>query len=180
MPDDLAAIDASVILSMVVPEAAVEDAAQRVRDVRTQQRMVEPRKSGVRFFIPSPVISELSRDGAGEKVARTALEHLGGIRVEGLGLRAARVAGEMLRVALKTRTPEMSRTAMKYDAMIAAVAHAARARFMVTANPKDYEKYLGIINSPVRVLAPGERDQIESEGQIGMVLPMPKPKSSQP
>jgi hypothetical protein len=32
----------------------------------------------------------------------------------------------------------------------------------------------------VRVLAPGERDQIESEGQIGMVLPMPKPKSSQP
>jgi hypothetical protein len=125
----------------------------------------------VRFFIPSPVISELSRDDTGEKVARAALEHLGGIRVEGFGLRAARVAGEMLRTALKGRPPEMSRVAMKYDAMIAAVAHAARARFMVKANPKDYEKYLGIINSPVRVLAP---DQIESEGQIGMVLPMPK------
>jgi hypothetical protein len=62
---------------------------------------------------------------------------------------------------------------MKYDAMIAAVAHVTRARYMITANPKDYVKFLGEVRSMVRVLAP---DQVESEGQLGIVFVMPAQK----
>jgi rRNA-processing protein FCF1 len=107
MPEDLAAIDTSVLLLMVTPEAAVANADQRVRVVRAQQRMVDLRKNGVRFFVPSPVIAELSRDGTGEDLAakRSSISAEFASRVSVSGLRASPVkcCGRLLRRVPKTR-----------------------------------------------------------------------------
>src|ERR1700742_1388052 len=121
---DAAVIDTDVIILL----------ASRPPDVETRRRREcaeETLRSlkGARFVIPAPVVAELSRDGPGSEVVRQKIvQHISRLKVEPLDLRAADFAGAMVRAALKSRPKNKPRGAVKYDALIAAIAHSIGAR----------------------------------------------------
>jgi len=171
MPTLKVVVDTSTIL-LLISSAEEERYDQRTRNriLLAQDNMRELRKNGAVFLVPSPAIVELSRDGPGEEIARRTMAALGGLRVESLDLRAATYAGEMCRSLMAKKPSGDEKRAIRFDALIAAIAHRVGAKYLATANAKDFRSHLSHIKSTVEVYP---IDEQPPGGQLKMLAPRP-------
>ncbi|HCF56388.1 MAG TPA: hypothetical protein DFS52_00125 [Myxococcales bacterium] len=147
MLKDIGVVDSSVVILLGVPMTGKESADYDRRFQRASERMQELWEEGIRFVIPAPVITELSRDGPGLQLLQRVLARMSGWRIHAFDQECAKVAAQMLYPALRARPLGESRLAMKYDAMIAAVAHQLEAKYMLTDNRGDFATYLKLVSS---------------------------------
>lgn len=111
-------------------------------------------KLGASYVVPAPVVAELHSGGPVDALLEIA-KVLGGIRIQPLDEEAARVAGQIAAVSLRKRAGR-ERGAVKYDALIFAIAHHIEARWLLTGNRRDYEPCKKTIASPVEIVAASE------------------------
>jgi predicted nucleic acid-binding protein len=104
--------------------------------------------------VPAPVVAELHSGGPVDALLEIA-KVLGGIRIQPLDEEAARIAGQIAAVTLKNRVGR-ERGAVKYDALIFAIAHHIEARWFLTGNRRDYELCKKTIASPVEIVVATE------------------------
>ncbi len=165
-PKPIAVIDASVVILVGLPPPKVERKEYALRRERATECLRTLHSDGLDFIVPAPTITELSRDGNGEELARKFFARLGGMQVKPFDLPAALVAAKMLKTAFASKAAHEARAAIKYDAMIAAVAHALNAKCLVTANARDFGKYLAEVASPVELIA---ADEVPQKGQLRLI-----------
>jgi predicted nucleic acid-binding protein len=164
MSGPIAAIDSDVLIWLLDNTNKPEAKKRKAYIELTIERLTQ---QNTRWVIPAPVVAELCRDGLGSEqlreVAKIALRRL---RVEVLDKDAADVAGQIAIMALRARRPGQERGAVKYDALIAAIAHKIGARWLLTANERDMRAHLQAIKSPVEVVI---ATQPPSTGQTVML-----------
>lgn len=97
-----------------------------------------------------------------------------GVRVEALDLAAAEVAGRIADVLVPGKKG-LERGAVKYDALIAGLAHHIDARWLVTSNVRDLKTCLDAINSNVKVVNP-----VESFTRQGVLVQLMRPPMPAP
>lgn len=170
MKAELAVIDTSVIIFWLWQPAPGDDPLKIKRKTLVVECLRDLDASGVQFVVPTPVISELYGGAPGEQHAATVMANFGGLRTESFGLDAAKATGKILAPALKLRGQDQSKTVMKYDALIAGIAHALEAKYLVTANSRDFDKYLSSVSSNVEVIA---ADQQPKSGQLRLLATKP-------
>ena len=153
MTETLAVLDTDVVI-LLLDTRRVPDAATYSRRERASLAIEDVRKKGARCIVTTPTIVELiSWKGGGSKAAVLKLrQFVAGLRALGLTVDAAEAAGTILRDKLKPRPIGKSRNEIKFDALIAGIAHAAEARWLITGNAKDYTGLLGDLRSPVYVI----------------------------
>lgn len=138
------------------------------------------KNENVRFVVPSPVIAELAGEGPGSDVVREVARTLiGKLRIEVLDEDAADEAGAMSRVLLKQREGR-ERGAIKYDALIAAIAHNIGAKYLVTSNVDDLSKCLRAINSTVQVIMATAPPQTGQQVMVSVLRPSKAAEPDQP
>jgi predicted nucleic acid-binding protein len=163
----IAAIDTNVILDILDTTETPASVDRRTRIGLTLEAL---RKERARFVVPSPVVAELCRGLRGSEVVRElAKAVLRGVRVEALDLAAAEVAGRIADVLVPGKKG-LERGAVKYDALIAGLAHHIDARWLVTSNVRDLKTCLDAINSNVKVVNP-----IESFTRQGVLVQLMRP-----
>jgi predicted nucleic acid-binding protein len=109
-------------------------------------------KQGALWVVPAPVVAELSSGGPADAILEIA-KVLGGVRVQPLDEEAARIAGRITAATLRNRAGGAGeRGAVKFDALIFAIAHQMGARWLLTGNRRDYEPYARAISSPVEIV----------------------------
>jgi hypothetical protein len=107
------------------------------------------KERGYTFWIPTPVLAELSTAGASlAELAKAISPKLNGLRTVEFGVAAAESCGQMVAARLAASKTggtryESTRAAMKFDAMIAAIAHTLQAKYLLTANPRDFASLQG-------------------------------------
>jgi len=150
---DFAVLDTSVILLVVAPLQDSDPADRRLRRERTVETLREYRAEKVRFVVPAPVVAELAAGPPSDEVVISKLlARMGGGHVEPLDDLAARDTGLALRKTLRSRPAGERRNGIKFDAMIAGIAHRMGARYLLTANERDFRRYLEELNSRVEVV----------------------------
>jgi len=162
----MAVVDASVVILVGLPPPKVEPKELPLRRERATECLRALGGDGIDFVVPAPTITELGRDGDGEELAKRFFARLGGMQVKPFDLPAALVAAKMLKHAFASKAAHESRAAIKYDAMIAAIAHALNAKCLVTANARDFGKYLAEVASPVELIA---ADEVPKKGQLRLI-----------
>lgn len=134
------------------------------------------RKERARFVVPAPVVAELCRGVRGSDVVRELTRVvLRGLRVEPLDQAAADVAGRIASVIVPG-TSGLQRGAVKFDTLVAGIAHHINAKWLVTSNVGNLRSALAAIGSPVEVVDPTEtftRQRVLV--QILRPLPAPTP-----
>jgi predicted nucleic acid-binding protein len=169
----IAVIDTNVIIDILDTTDTPTSVDRRTRIGLTLEALGKER---ARFVVPSPVVAELYRGIKGSEMVRElAKAVLRGVRVEALDLAAADVAGSMADVLVPGKKG-LERGAVKYDTLIAGLAHHIDARWLVTSNVRDLRSCLDAISSNVIVVNP-----IESFTRQGVLVPLmrpPKPASS--
>lgn len=147
----IAVLDTDVLVLLIGDEKS------RQRTETAQARVKIMRERGFTLWVPAPAMAELSSRGAtGTAIATALTPRLGGLRVAEFGVAAAQVCGQMVAAALGSAVAsgsryDSTRAAMKFDAMIAAIAHSMGARYLLTANARDIAKYLNAVKSPTQV-----------------------------
>lgn len=156
----IAVVDTGVLIILLATHASNAMLARRRLIELTLERLA---KQGARFVVPTPVVAELCAEGPGSKVVRRAAKSaLSPLRVEGLDEDAADVAGAIARMRLLARqnatssapgsASERMRGAVKYDALIAGIAHHIGATWLVTTDPDDMRAALQVVTSSVHVV----------------------------
>jgi predicted nucleic acid-binding protein len=186
MAPPIAVVDTSVLVLLLSTPGPNESEAVRIRRERSEVTLAELRKQGAVFVVPTPVVAELGRYGKGSEVLRKKLvRQLKRSKVQALNVDAADIAGQMSDKALAARTEGEERGAVKYDALIAAVAHDIGARWLVTDNRKDMQRCLDAVQSPVELIV---TSAIPKKGQLHLVHAQPatpdgdaaKPRAAKP
>ena len=163
----IAVVDTSVIILIGAPSDDPETVARRAR---AHDRLLRFQKEGAVFAVAAPSIAELHRDGPGGETADRILGQFGDLRIDALDLEAAEYAGQSLRATLSSRGPGASRNAVKFDALIAGVAHRIGATHLLTADKRDFERHLGEMQSAIEVVVvsdPPEKGQLRLIDQGG-------------
>lgn len=146
----IVAVDASVLVWMLEPEP--EDDVERLKAwTNVREAMRQLRDAGSVFVVPAPAMAELHSGPTGSLIASLLAQRSSRMRVEPLDYHAAELAGEMIAKAPRPRPPALSRNVVKYDALIAAIAHRLGAAALVTADERGFPKYLNAVSSTVRV-----------------------------
>lgn len=115
-------------------------------------------------MVPTPVIAELGRDGPGSIVYKEFARAIRNrLRTAPLTVSAADVAGTMRAMALRQRASGHERGAVLYDALIAAIAHDLKARWLITANPGDMLRCLKAVHSTVEII---DTTTVPRKGQL--------------
>lgn len=115
------------------------------------------RASGTNFVIPAPAMVELEAGGHASMTLAHKLEsRQRQLQIEAFDNDAVKTAGKMLRSghkAMVKENPGVGRRAIvKYDAMIAAMAHVKNANRLVTTNPADFIRFFKEVGSAVEVI----------------------------
>lgn len=168
-----AVLDTSVLILLCtdqIDQSEKEAEAQRRREAtRDWIEYLAPR---VRFAVPTPAVAELSRP----KTAAAFLEELaravGRFRVLPLTRAAAEVAAKMAAQRIAARPIGAERGAVKYDTLIAAIAHDVGAKYVVTDDRRDYGGPLRVVSSSVEVVVAST----PRPGQQMNLIEMPKRK----
>lgn len=164
----IVAVDASVLVWML--EEQPHEDIERLREwtnVRATMRQLRDR-GGV-FVVPAPAIAELHSGPHGSEIAALLGQRGARMRVEALDHQAAQIAGEMIAKcrpkAASLASGTTPRNVIKYDALIAAVAHRIGASVLVTADDRGFKRYLEAVGSSVRVeIATDARGQLRILG----------------
>ena len=154
-PGPLAVVDTSVPIYLLAEEEPGPDvpleAAKAAEFVRANVSRLAG--EGVRFVVPAPVLAELYShpETGGDEIADGLFDARIGLQVFAYDHDDARATGEMLKKLYPTKSPGERKTIMKYDAQIAGMAHARLAKYLLTTNQRDFERYLHVIGSSVEV-----------------------------
>lgn len=152
MPEILAILDTDVAILMLDTRKK-PDADTYNRRERAASAIDDVRGKGARCLITTATLVELSSWRGGPTEAALKLrQFVSGLRTCTLTIGAAETAGRILLDKLKPRPAGKSRHEIKFDALIAGIAHAVDARWLITGNAKDYKSLLDHINSPVQVI----------------------------
>jgi len=152
MPEILAILDTDVAI-LVLDSRKKPDAATHNRIERALAAIDDVREKCARRLITTPTLVELSSFRGGPKAATLKLrQFVSGLRTCSLTVGGAETAGRILLDKLRPRPPGKSRHEIKFDALIAGIAHAVEARWLITGNAKDYRPLLDHISSPVQVI----------------------------
>jgi predicted nucleic acid-binding protein len=106
---------------------------------------------GNEVVIPAPVAAELY--SRGKKPGDRALRAIRDLQAEAFDLRAAKVTGLAIHSKLHARQVNESRPVVKYDAMIAGVAHRIGADYLLSLDSRrqQFAKLLTAMESQVQV-----------------------------
>ncbi len=169
MPESIAILyrDVAIMLfySKRLPDPTIYDRKERaILAIRDQS------SKGAKCLITTPTIVELASWRGGPEQALAKLRpFLSGLRVCGLTIGSAQRAGEILIDKLKPRPAGKSRHEIKFDALIAGIAHDVGAQWLITGNAKDYRPLLTQIGSFVQLIdidsAPTTRRQLSLADQ---------------
>ena len=153
MTESIAVLDTDVAI-MILDTRKVLDPPTYSRRERALQAIDDARKRGARCMVTAPTIVELSsyKGGGGKAAVLRLRTFITGLRVMGLTVDAAEAAGAMLMDNLKGRPVGKSRNEIKFDALIASIAHAIEAKWLITGNAKDYVPLFREIRSSVHVV----------------------------
>lgn len=173
----LAVVDTDVLALLLSADADLDDDHKKRRAHAEQhvERLV--RKERVKFGIPAPVMTELIAKRPGETVLSAIADIMGKTRILALNSDAAIAAGEMMAHRLKrqmaekkagdssTKSASFDKVRVKFDILIAGIAHRAGAKYLLTGNPRDYKAALADISSGVEVIdawvpAPGQQTDL--------------------
>ena len=80
------------------------------------------------------------------------------------------MAGAISRMALQSRAGR-ERGAVKFDSLIAAIAHRIGARWLLTANGGDMRSALAVIKSPVEVVVADEQPPTGQQVMLQVMRP---------
>jgi predicted nucleic acid-binding protein len=149
MTKPVAVVDTDVLLLLLDTANAPE---VQLRKSYVELTIENLENQNARFVVPTPVIAELCGSAPGSEVVREIAEKVfSHLRIEVLDEDAAVVAGEISRTTLKRREGR-ERGAVKYDALIAGIAHHIGARWLLTGNGEDFKKCFSVLSSPVEVV----------------------------
>ena len=169
----IAVVDTDVLL-LLLDTADAPDIQRRKSYVELTIENLEKQKA--RFVVPTPVIAELCRGGPGSDVVREIAQRLlGRLRIEVLDEDAAVLAGEISRTTLQRREGR-ERGAVKYDALIAGIAHRMGARWLLTGNGEDHRKGFAVLNSAVEVVVATEPPTRGQQVLVDLVKPAGRSK----
>lgn len=147
----VAVLDTNVVVLLVSEPDPNPQIAQKQQAARFC--IEELTKEGCVFVLPAPVIAELGRGSSTPRDAiRAVRKHIGKMRIFSLTKDSAEIANDMVRPLLSSRAPGDARGAVKFDTLIAAIAHEMKAKYLVTDNVRDYRKPLAVVNSTVEVI----------------------------
>lgn len=155
--------DTSVLILIAVqpPQRAktAEDAEKRLklitRRTHAEATLRTLHTRGFQFHVPAPVVTELLTPPALEVMAKVFNQSKRPI-VRSFDERAASIANRMYAEAVKRKKADEPRACVKYDLLIAAIAHHVDATYLVTANPRDFDRHLRDVGSHVQVLRADE------------------------
>lgn len=171
MAQPIAVVDTSVLVLLLSTPGPKESEHVRIRRERAEITLTSLRKQGAAFVVPTPVVAELSRHGKGSEVLRKKLvRQLKRSKVQALDCDAADIAGQMSEKVLIARAAGEERGAIKYDALIAAVAHDIGAKWLVTDNRKDMQRCLDAVESEVELIV---TSAIPKKGQLHLIHAQP-------
>lgn len=162
---ELAVVDAGVIILYGEFErAADKDRHRRWLDNRECIRRL--RDDGIKFVVPAPAMVELEMGGeSSSKLANKLAQRQESLDVVEFDYDAVLLAGKMLKGAhkelVRAAPGEGRRNVVKFDALIAATAVAHQARYLLTTNPKDFERLLREVQNHVEVI-----DTTRARGQV--------------
>lgn len=169
----LAVVDASVVIWLLAPIKARESVDVKQKRERIEETMRDFRKA-FSFIIPAPAVAELCKHGSVDIALADAMKRFGGMHVEPFTYKDGSCAAEMLGPALRGRKSGVDvRSIIKYDCLIAAIAHRKDAPILTT-NKRDFSRYLNEIRSSVEVVYV---DEIPKKGQLRLIDFQP-PESS--
>lgn len=166
-----AVVDTSVILRLAEPQpdANSPDYSEWASVRATIQRCED---DGAAIVIPAPVFAELAAGGtAGYQIAQRLLAQMGGLRIEALDRSAAEIAGRMTHVLI-SQVPRGQgvRVAVKFDALIAAVAVRCSVSHLIMAGDRYFQKALSAVGSPIAV--------VDARQQFAPVVPLKRTPTS--
>ena len=160
----IAAVDSDILIWLLDTTSSADARRKRAYVELTMERL---NRLQVRWIVRAPVIAELYRGGPGLlRLRDVALRYLKAVRVEALDARAADLAGQISAQTLRARRGR-ERGAVKFDALIAAIAHHVGARWLLTANVDDMRSHLKVIGSGIEVVnateppASGQQELVE-------------------
>ena len=156
----LAIIDTCVLYLLI---ADPDDPKEGIRTRRAEATLAHLQSEKVQFVLPAPTMAEID-----PKIAMVIMEEFGGAHVEPFDLPAAEATRLMILAALPVKPGGPPKSQVKFDAMIAGIAEKMGARYIVTANGRDFRKYLKATSSKVRVV-----DTDEDSPPIQEALPFP-------
>ena len=172
----LAVLDTSVVI-LLLGDSTLDDAAMKQRRQRVDDALKFYADKDARFALPTPVVAELCRDGPGsvmhDKLARALARR---VRTLPLDMPSADAAGAGRRLALKSRAPGQERGAMLYDALIFGVAEAHGARWLLSANARDYAKIIAEAKSKLELV---NTDEFIVKGQLSLMPSLPAGPATQ-
>ena len=163
MPESLAILDTDVAILLLDTRKKLDEETYNRRD-RVFAYIADVQSKGARFLITTPTVVELAAwpDGSVRAISKMR-QFVSGLRVCGLTIGGAQTSGDILLTKLKPRPPGKSRDAIKFDALIAGIAHSREARWLITGNAKDYKPLLATIKSRVEVV---DIDAAPAKGQL--------------
>jgi predicted nucleic acid-binding protein len=123
---------------VLLEQVAMARLKRRVRFASAWHQWLEEER--LEIIIPTPVYIELSRAQYPEELLAMLCERYTNLHHQVIDLPVAKIAGPMHNKYVPTTGPD--RPGVKYDLMIAAAAIKTGADFVITANPRDFEKLL--------------------------------------
>ncbi len=166
----IAVVDASVLVHFAEPEPDRDEKEKHRKWLNVRECVNRLVSEGVGFVVPAPVMVELEVGGHDSHQLSLALAaKRDALLIEAFDYTAAPTAGLMLRKAHKAMVRENPgvgrRGIVKFDALIAAMAHVLGAKYLVTADARDFERLLSEVESTVKVV-----DATEAHGQLVLAL----------
>lgn len=154
----IAIVDTCVIILLL---GDIDDPLEGHRVRKAKDAFLRLVNKGVHLVLPAPVVAEV-----GPEIAATLIPELTDTHVEPFDLPAAAATWKML--SARPPNPEQrTKSVVKYDAMIAGIAESLNARYLITANGRDFRGLLGRINSRVQVVDT-DRESIHEQGVLAL------------
>ncbi|MFI5288817.1 MAG: type II toxin-antitoxin system VapC family toxin [Polyangia bacterium] len=147
----IVAVDTDVLILLLSGDRELSD-RDRQRRSFSEQHLERLQKEHVGFAVPSPVLAELTAKRPGRAVLQAIAGLMGATRIVPLNADGAIVAGDIISRVLSGRPAGADRVRVKFDQLVAAVAHHVGARYLLTANAADMQTALRAISSGVVVL----------------------------
>jgi len=164
----IAVIDSNVIIDIIDTTNTPASNDRRTRIRLTIEALQTER---ARFVVPAPVVAELCRGVRGSEVVRDLTRAVfRGARVQPLDTAAADVAGRIASITVPG-TSQLERGAVKFDTLVAGIAHHIDAKWLVTSNVRHIRSALNAIGSPVEIVDPTQ--QFGRQGVIVQYMTAP-------
>ena len=162
----IAVIDTVVLVLLTIKsQAATDHDGHRRTLVLANMRRLQG--EGYKFVVPSPVLAELYGGGRDRELVHRMIASIAKTRVVPFDERAAEATGQAMPEALATRANSERRSSVKYDLLIAGIAHSIGAQLLVTDDRRGFKKYFRAMDSDVDVFIATQTPP----GKLPLIIP---------